>query len=90
MTKEAWHSYVKYAWGSEALKPLTKSAYIDPTNQKSGRTIMAAMTTLWVMGLTEEYQLGRAWIEANLSFTRNVHRMYSDIFERLHSVQNKT
>ena len=62
MTLEAWKAYVNYAWGQASLKPLTRA------KQKgwlatSGTTIVSSMSTLWLMGLMDEFSRGRKWIK---------------------------
>ena len=67
LTKEAWNSYVKYAWGHGALQPLSQKPSSFSEARTPGRTILSAMTTLWIMGLREEFDQGRAWIACELN-----------------------
>ncbi|CAG7818316.1 unnamed protein product [Allacma fusca] len=72
MTKDAWDNYVKYAWGQNELKPISQrghsSSIFGPS--KIGATIVDAVDTLYIMGLNEEYQMGRDWIAENLDFDK--------------------
>lgn len=68
MTKEAWNAYVEHAWPSGALKPLTKEGDDSTT---VGETIVASMSTLWVMDLSEEFERGKQWVEGELHQLRN-------------------
>ncbi|XP_054257636.1 mannosyl-oligosaccharide 1,2-alpha-mannosidase IA-like [Macrosteles quadrilineatus] len=63
MTREAWNAYVQHAWGSGALKPLTKEADDSTT---VGETIVSSMSTLWVMEMYEEFDRGKQWVESEL------------------------
>ncbi|VDN06448.1 unnamed protein product [Thelazia callipaeda] len=67
MTKFAWDNYRKYAWGFNELKPLSKSGHSASIfgSGELGATIIDALDTLYIMGLREEYEEGRNWIEHN-------------------------
>lgn len=71
MTLEAWTAYTLYAWGSNELKPVSlmgdSQEIFGP-----GATIVDALDTLYIMGLTEEYDAGRLWIRDNLNFSEYV------------------
>ncbi|KAK7107386.1 mannosyl-oligosaccharide 1,2-alpha-mannosidase IA-like [Littorina saxatilis] len=70
MMKHAWDSYVKYAWGANELRPISRrghSASIFGT-MALGATIVDSVDTLFIMGLEEEYKKARDWIATNLSF----------------------
>ncbi|XP_058807864.1 endoplasmic reticulum mannosyl-oligosaccharide 1,2-alpha-mannosidase isoform X2 [Phymastichus coffea] len=67
-TKFSWDSYKKYAWGHDNVKPITKG-YHDWFGL--GLTIVDALDTLYIMGMHEEFQDARNWIQNNLSFTQN-------------------
>ena len=62
MTLEAWTAYTRHAWGQASLKPVTLS------KQKgwlatAGTTIVASLSTLWTMGLKDEFDKARAWVQ---------------------------
>ncbi|CAJ0958796.1 unnamed protein product, partial [Mesorhabditis belari] len=72
MTKFAWDSYKKYAWGSNELKPISKKGHSASIfgSGDLGATIVDALDTLYIMGLKEEYEDAHKWIEMNLDFKR--------------------
>ena len=37
-----------------------------------GATIVDAMDTLWIMGMLEEFEKGRDWVEQSLDFNHMV------------------
>lgn len=58
MAKSAWKAYKQFALGKEALAPLTNSSIGGDT----GKSVIAALGTLKVMGLDEEFNEGRQWL----------------------------
>src|ERR1051325_7530203 len=52
-TRHAWTSYVKYAWGHDELRPVTRSAR-DWYGESLLITPVDALDTLVMLGLTEE------------------------------------
>lgn len=81
MMRHAWIGYKKYAWGANELRPLSKEAYHGGVFGKNdiGLTIIDALDTLYVMGLSEEYEEGRLWVQAN--FTLEHYEGPIDAFE---------
>lgn len=68
MMKHAWDNYVRYAWGKNELRPISKrghSASIFGT-MSLGATIVDGLDTLYIMGLKDEYKAGRDWIASSL------------------------
>lgn len=62
--RHAWDNYVRYAWGKNELRPLSKrghSASIFGT-MPLGATILDGLDTLYIMGMNEEFKQGRDWI----------------------------
>jgi mannosyl-oligosaccharide alpha-1,2-mannosidase len=58
MTQLAWNSYKKYSWGSSELKPVSKtgqSGLFGSRFDRIGATIVDSLDTLYIMGLTHEY-----------------------------------
>jgi mannosyl-oligosaccharide alpha-1,2-mannosidase len=51
--KKAWASYRRFAWGKDALKPISG----DFVDQFSGwaATLVDSLDTLWIMGLKDEF-----------------------------------
>ncbi|XP_003424314.1 mannosyl-oligosaccharide alpha-1,2-mannosidase IA isoform X2 [Nasonia vitripennis] len=73
MMKHGWDNYVRYAWGKNELRPISKrghSASIFGTSTM-GATIVDGLDTLYIMGLHEEFKQGRDWIAQNLDFDIN-------------------
>ncbi|KAK5971742.1 alpha-1 2-Mannosidase [Trichostrongylus colubriformis] len=72
MTKFAWDSYRKYAWGANELRPVSKTGHSASVFGMGdmGATIVDAIDTLWIMGLKEEYEQARSWIKHSLDFKR--------------------
>ena len=76
----SWGGYVKYAWGHDELKPVSRS-YEDwqcstvhgPCPSHSlGLTILDCMDTLWVMGLKEQWAQALGFVQSELSFRRGM------------------
>lgn len=71
MMKHAWDNYVRYAWGKNELKPVSKrghSASIFGANSL-GATIVDGMDTLYIMGLDDEFRQGRDWVDQHLDIS---------------------
>ncbi|XP_037040353.1 mannosyl-oligosaccharide alpha-1,2-mannosidase IA-like [Bradysia coprophila] len=70
MTLHAWRNYETYAWGKNELRPVSRLPNRGSVfgNSEIGATIVDSLDTLYIMGLNEEYQKGRDWIEKNFSF----------------------
>lgn len=69
MMKHAWNSYVAYAWGYDQLDAVNKEgAPVEFGDGLEGATIVDALDTLYIMGLKDEYQKARTWIDRNLTF----------------------
>ncbi len=68
MTVEAFSAYQQYVWGAPEFCPLTLEPFSGRLSPYPGETIVDAMVTLWLMGLTEQWQAGRNWIENMLHF----------------------
>ena len=67
----AWDAYKKYAWGHDALKPLSKS-YHDWYGESLYMTPVDAFDTMVLMGLTKEAEEAKQLILENLSFDKNL------------------
>ncbi|RWS31610.1 mannosyl-oligosaccharide alpha-1:2-mannosidase isoform A-like isoform X2 [Leptotrombidium deliense] len=81
MMRHAWNGYVKYAWGDNELRPVSRSGY-SPTllgDTKLGMTIVDALDTLLIMNMNSEFEKGREWI-ANKFNMDNVYESVS-VFE---------
>jgi ER degradation enhancer, mannosidase alpha-like 2 len=73
----AWNNYERYAWGHDALRPLSKTAH-DWYGQSLLMTPVDALDTLLLMHLDAEAAKTRLLIVNELSFDRDV---YVKIFE---------
>ncbi|XP_064165085.1 endoplasmic reticulum mannosyl-oligosaccharide 1,2-alpha-mannosidase isoform X2 [Anguilla rostrata] len=67
--RHAWKGYKEFAWGHDELKPISKSfgEWFG-----LGLTLIDALDTMWILGLKEEFQEARKWVETELSFSKNV------------------
>jgi len=66
----SWNNYVKYAWGQNELKPLSKEGHSAGIFGQSalGATIIDGADTLYIMGLHDEYKMAREWIAHSFDF----------------------
>src|SRR5699024_3553668 len=64
MTRSALSAYARYAWGSEWVEPVSNLPYDVNFGPNSGRTIVASLSTLWVMGLPDEFEQGKKWVDS--------------------------
>ncbi|XP_045619329.1 mannosyl-oligosaccharide 1,2-alpha-mannosidase IA [Procambarus clarkii] len=81
MVLHAWRGYKTYAWGKNELRPVSKRGHTAGIfgRQDMGATIVDALDTLYIMGLMEEFNEGRAWIQYHLDF--NQLRSEMSVFE---------
>lgn len=72
MMKHAWDGYVKYAWGFQELRPVSRQSHSSSLfgNPITGVTIVDSLDTLYIMGLMDEFKAGRDWIEQNIDFKK--------------------
>ena len=78
----AWNGYRKYAWGHDALKPLSRTGK-DWYGGSLLITPVDALDTLLLMGLTEEAQQARELIVKRLSFDQDLEVKHFEIVIRL-------
>ena len=78
----AWNSYKQYAWGHDALKPLTKT-YLDWYAKPLLMTPVDAFDTMELMGLKKEAQEAKQLIFERLSFDENIEVQSFEITIRL-------
>ncbi|XP_033230510.1 mannosyl-oligosaccharide 1,2-alpha-mannosidase IA-like [Belonocnema kinseyi] len=73
MMKHGWDNYVRYAWGKNELRPISKRGHSASIFGAStmGATIVDGLDTLYIMGLHDEFKQGRDWIAQNLDFDIN-------------------
>ena len=78
----AWNNYERYAWGHDALRPLSKTAH-DWYGQSLLMTPVDALDTLVVMHLDAEAAKVRSLIVSDLSFDRDIYVKNFEITIRL-------
>src|SRR6478672_4618049 len=78
----AWNSYEQFAWGHDALKPLSKTPH-DWYGQSLLMTPVDALDTLVLMKLDAEADKARELIAHDLSFDRDVYVKNFEITIRL-------
>jgi glycosyl hydrolase family 47 len=78
----AWNNYERYAWGHDALRPLSKTAR-DWYAQPLLMTPVDALDTLILMHLDAEAERSRSLIVSDLSFDRDIYVKNFEITIRL-------
>ncbi|HWX15878.1 MAG TPA: glycoside hydrolase family 47 protein [Chthoniobacterales bacterium] len=78
----AWNNYERYAWGHDALRPLSKTAH-DWYGQSLLMTPVDALETLLLMHLDAEAAKTRLLIVNELSFDRDVYVKNFEVTIRL-------
>ena len=78
----AWNGYKQYAWGHDALKPLSKS-YRDWYGTSLLMTPVDAFDTMVLMGLKKEAKEDRKLIDKQLSFDQDIYVKNFEITIRL-------
>lgn len=74
MMKHAWDNYVRYAWGKNELKPISKRGHSASIfgNMPLGATILDGLDTLYIMGMKEEFKQARDWVANELDLSAMV------------------
>lgn len=80
--RHAWQGYKQYAWGHDALKPLSKS-YHDWYGVPLLMTPVDALDTMILMGMNDEAVQTREYIVKNLSFDRDIYVKNFEVTIRL-------
>ncbi|XP_055352996.1 LOW QUALITY PROTEIN: mannosyl-oligosaccharide 1,2-alpha-mannosidase IA-like [Paramacrobiotus metropolitanus] len=65
MMKFAWGNYVRYAWGANELRPISRNGSAGPApvgGKSMGLTIVDSLSTLFLMGFTEEFDAATEWV----------------------------
>ena len=78
----AWNNYERYAWGHDALRPLSETAH-DWYGQSLLMTPVDALDTLILMHLDSEAERARSLIVNDLSFDRDIYVKNFEITIRL-------
>uniref|UniRef100_A0A7N8WRW7 alpha-1,2-Mannosidase n=1 Tax=Mastacembelus armatus TaxID=205130 RepID=A0A7N8WRW7_9TELE len=72
MMKFAWDNYKRYAWGKNELQPLTRNGHIgNMFGGLRGASIIDSLDTLYIMGLVEEYNDAKDWVQTSLDLNSN-------------------
>uniref|UniRef100_A0A8C6PBF6 alpha-1,2-Mannosidase n=1 Tax=Nothobranchius furzeri TaxID=105023 RepID=A0A8C6PBF6_NOTFU len=72
MMKFAWDNYKRYAWGKNELRPLTKNGHIgNMFGGLRGASIIDSLDTLYIMGLMDEYNDAKEWVQTSLDLNSN-------------------
>jgi mannosidase alpha-like ER degradation enhancer 2 len=69
--RHAWSGYVRYAWGHDALRPLSKG-YRDWYDASLLMTPVDALDTMILMGLDDEARQARELVDSRLSFDKDI------------------
>jgi hypothetical protein len=78
----AWGNYERYAWGQDALRPLSKTGH-DWYGQSLLMTPVDALDTLILMHLDAEAAKARSLVVSDLSFDRDIYVKNFEITIRL-------
>jgi ER degradation enhancer, mannosidase alpha-like 2 len=78
----AWNNYERYAWGHDALRPLSKTAH-DWYGQSLLMTPVDALDTLILMHLDAEAERARSLIVSDLCFDRDIYVKNFEVTIRL-------
>ncbi|KAJ3424700.1 mannosyl-oligosaccharide alpha-12-mannosidase-related [Anaeramoeba flamelloides] len=80
MFLHGWKAYKKYAWGMDDVHPKTKRG----SNWMGlGLTIIDSIDTMWILGLTKEYEEAREWIKTGLDFSNAVTTSFFELTIRV-------
>src|SRR6202043_2857315 len=80
--RHAWDGYKQYAWGHDALKPLSKT-YHDWYGVSLLMSPVDGLDTMILMGMNDEATRTREYIDKNLSFDRDIYVKNFEITIRL-------
>jgi len=81
-TLHAWDGYKKYAWGHDALKPLTRKPF-DWYGHSLLMTPVDALDTLTIMGLKPQADEARQLIDTQLNLDQDIYVKDFEITIRL-------
>lgn len=80
--RHAWDGYKKYAWGHDAVKPLSKSSH-DWYAESLLMSPVDALDTMILMGMNDEANTTREYVVKNLSFNKDIYVKNFEITIRL-------
>lgn len=81
-TQHAWQAYRQYAWGHDAVKPLSKTAH-DWYGTSLLMTPVDALDTLLILGLKKEAKEAQELIATKLNFDQDIEVQNFEITIRL-------
>ncbi|GAB4815998.1 hypothetical protein N2152v2_003044 [Parachlorella kessleri] len=67
-TQNAWLAYEEAALGSDELRPIARAG--GNSLGGLGGTVVESLSTLWLLGLEDEFARARDWVAANLTFDK--------------------
>ncbi|CBY33688.1 unnamed protein product [Oikopleura dioica] len=70
MMNHAWQGYKKKAWSENEVRPISGKGHSAGIfgNGKTGATIVDALDTLYIMGMMNEFNEAKEWVEKNFFF----------------------
>ncbi|XP_037078804.1 LOW QUALITY PROTEIN: mannosyl-oligosaccharide alpha-1,2-mannosidase IA-like [Pollicipes pollicipes] len=70
--RHAWRGYASYAWGANEVRAGEQAQHSAGIfgRRPMGATIVDAMDTLFIMGMTDEFAEGRLWIKQHLDVSQ--------------------
>ena len=90
--KHAWSAYERDAMGADTYHPLTKKGSNISKQGGIGSTLVGALDTMQLMGLTEEYARAKKWIQDELNFDKdgqwNTYQLTSNVLAGLLSAHH--
>lgn len=74
MMIHAYNNYKLHAWGKSELRPMTKQAHFGSIMgaYDTGLTIVDSLSTLYIMGMTNEFKEAREWIAKSFTLDNAV------------------
>jgi mannosidase alpha-like ER degradation enhancer 2 len=78
----AWKGYKEYAWGHDALKPISRS-HLDWYEESLLMTPIDALDTMIIMGLEQEAEEAKDLIFSSLSFDRDMKVQHFEVSIRI-------
>ena len=66
--KHAWKAYKDHAWGKDELKSVSHQS---STWFNLGLTLIDSLDTMWLMGLTKEFNEARDWVAHSMVIAQN-------------------
>jgi len=70
--QHAWDGYSKYAWGKNEVRPVSLRGHTASIfgSASMGATIVDSLDTLYIMGMMDEFEKAREWVESDLDFNK--------------------